>query len=344
MKKSAIISILFLYCLAGFTQQGKITIIDLYGTGNDLPDSLILKILPFREGYLVEPENINKLGIIEKLKSIPGVKDGHISFVCCNENEGWTAFVGITREAVAQSTYLQAPDLDVLLPDEIVDNYNRFMDTLFEAIRKGQVEEDRSEGHAMMRYEPARKLQQIFLQHAEQFRPVLRYVLHNSGDAFHRAIAAQVLGYARDKNQIINDLICAIEDSDEMVRNNATRALAIIAAYAKQDPETKIIIRPGPFIKMLSALPWTDRKKGMAILLALTSDLDRSILHEMYLEAFVSISEMSNWKTEGPAVMAYTLLGRMAGYTDKIIGGAFYSANRAAFRENCIRQLKQASR
>ncbi|MBC6489441.1 HEAT repeat domain-containing protein [Flavihumibacter stibioxidans] len=344
MKKSAIISILFLYCLAGFTQQGKITIIDLYGKGNDLPDSSILNLLPFREGNLVEPENIDKTRIIEKLKSIPGVKDGHISFVCCNEKEGWTAFVGITRETVAHNSYLQAPDLDVLLPDEIVDNYNRFMDTLFEAIRKGQVEEDRSEGHAMMRYEPARQLQQIFLQHAEQFRPVLRYVLHNSGNASHRAIAAQVLGYASNKNEITNDLICAIEDSDEIVRNNATRALAIIAAYAKQDPDTKIIIPAGPFIKMLSALPWTDRNKGMAILLALTSDLDQAILNEMKHESFTSLKEMSNWKTEGHAIMAYTLLGRTAGYPDKIIEGAFYSANRAEFRENCIRQLKQASR
>jgi hypothetical protein len=54
-------------------------------------------------------------------------------------------------------------------------------------------------------------------------------VLASSSDARHRAIAAQTLGYGRQSNGQIDALVRASLDGDDEVRNDAVRALWVLA-------------------------------------------------------------------------------------------------------------------
>lgn len=59
----------------------------------------------------------------------------------------------------------------------------------------------------------------------------------------HRALAAQVLGYARDKAAVVDDLVYGIGDPGQNVRNNAMRALLVIS---KMTPSGRQAVPPVP--------------------------------------------------------------------------------------------------
>src|SRR5690606_16159747 len=111
-----------------------------------------------------------------------------------------------------------------------------------EAVLSGNAEEDDSLGHSMLRYPAARAVQEEFATFALGNIPLLQEVLRNSANAEQRALAAQILAYAVNKNAIIPDLVSALRDPDETVRNNAMRGLAIMARWAERHPESGLRI------------------------------------------------------------------------------------------------------
>jgi hypothetical protein len=107
-----------------------------------------------------------------------------------------------------------------------------------------------------------------------------------------------------------------MSDPDSNVRNNAMRALSILAEYAGHHPELRLKIPAEPFIKMLNSLVWTDRDKAGFALMRLTERRDPAMLDSLRGSALPSLVEMAQWKTPGHANMFCLILGRIAGMPD----------------------------
>jgi HEAT repeat protein len=80
-----------------------------------------------------------------------------------------------------------------------------------------------------MHFPQARRIQEQFPAIAAGNLDLLRTVLHTSAEAGDRALAAQIIAYTRDKQAVVPDLVTASRDPSESVRNNAVRALVVMA-------------------------------------------------------------------------------------------------------------------
>ena len=144
-------------------------------------------------------------------------------------------------------------------------------------------------------------------------------MLHHSSDAEHRAIAAQVIAYAPEIRAVIPDLIDAMRDPSSSVRNDATRALLIIAAYAQQHPEAGIRVPAESFVAMLASPYWTDRNKSSGVLAQLTANRDPQLLKTLRSRALPALAEMAHWQLIGYASPSLYILGRIGGMSDDAI-------------------------
>jgi hypothetical protein len=138
-------------------------------------------------------------------------------------------------------------------------------------------------------------------------------VLAFSSEARHRAIAAQMIGYARQSGEQVDALVRASLDSDDDVRNDAVRALEVLAG-AK--PELARRIPPEPFVRLLRSGAWSDHNKASLLLMALTKRRDPKLLTLLRTDALDSLIEMARWRSVGHAEAALTILGRMAGFSE----------------------------
>ncbi len=148
----------------------------------------------------------------------------------------------------------------------------------------------------------ARTIQLSFIPLAEKHLDTLRKVLRTSSDADHRAFAAEVLAYAPNKQSVVPDLVYAMRDRSADVRNNATRALALIAMYGQQHPEAKITVPFEPFIDLLNSLAWTDRNKASLALMAVTESRNPALLAALKTRAFDSLVDIAQWTNPGHAM------------------------------------------
>jgi HEAT repeat protein len=158
----------------------------------------------------------------------------------------------------------------------------------------------------------------------------LKNVLDNSSDAHERAIAAQLLGYAKDKQAVVPYLIAAMRDADSDVRNNASRALVVFAEYAPNPPGQKINVPAQPFIRMLKSCVWSDRNKSAAALAQLSATRSPAILAEVREQALPELFEMAAWKYLGHASYSLEILGRLAGLSDEEIQNDLARGDRMA--------------
>ena len=320
-------------------QSDTIGIIDFYGSFGLDPNDLRKK-MGIKEGDALA--KIDQEAIIKNLKTLPGIKQAHLATVCCDEKGRSILFVGVSDEAAPPSPYHKPPTANITLPLELIDAGARFSELIREGIIKGESGEDQSQGHSLMEYAPARAVQEKFAGYAEKYFILLQNVLKNSSNPEQRALAAQVIAYVKDKNSVVDDLLYAVYDDDDAVRNNATRALALIGSYSANNPALKIRKIPlDPFIKMMNSIVWTDRNKGSAVLLSLTEKRDSAIIKKIKEQAFIPIAQMATWKNPGHAMMGYLLLGRITGFSDEELFKAFASENREFFLSNMLQKARR---
>lgn len=287
--------------------------IDYYGLTTISSDE-VAPLLPFAVGdtlsELTEPAQP------EAIARALGVERVELSYVCCTDDGLFQIYVGVQERPGQTVDYLAPPTGDARLPDEMVADFDAFLDALVEAVLSGQSSEDRSEGHALSEYPPMRRRQERFSVYAENQSARLVQVLRESADAKHRAAAANILGYAPDKAAVVPVLAAAALDPDDDVRNYATRALAVIAEYANAHPELRIDIPAEPFIAMLSSIVWSDRNKGLAVMAPLTTDRDPALLARLQADSLDSLMEMCRWQHWGHAAPACLILQRAIGLPD----------------------------
>lgn len=315
----------------------RIGVIDLYGLRR-VPAEQVRQVLGLKEG---DPLPSSKSDLEEHLQQmISGVTRAQLAIFCCDAGQA-TVYVGIEEEDTPRLDFRRPPDSAVVLPQEIVETYDRFGVALAEAVRKGDTADDLSQGHSLLANPVARALQQQFLIHAASHRETLRNVLRNSADGRQRAIAAAVLGYAPKKSDIVEDLHYAISDPEPEVRNNAMRALWAIAMLANREPQLGIQIPVAGFIELLNSVVWSDRNKAVLVLMMLTESRDPGLLAELRQRALASLVEIARWKSPGHALPAFAVLGWVAGLTDEELRESWTCGDREAAIE---RMLKLATK
>jgi hypothetical protein len=207
----------------------------------------------------------------------------------------------------------RAPEGDERLPADIVKAGGEFSEAFTSAIGRGDAGEDRTKGHSLMHDPATRSVQERFIVLARRDLPLLRRVLRNASDPAHRALAAQVLGYADDKQSVVNDLVRGMSDPAGEVRNNSMRALAVFAEAAGKTPR----IPAEPFVAFLESPTWSDRNKASLALVTLSARRDPGTLREIRESALGPLAEMARWKSAGHAQPAFMILARVAGYSDE---------------------------
>ncbi|HEY0674424.1 MAG TPA: HEAT repeat domain-containing protein [Longimicrobiales bacterium] len=301
-------------------QQPPVGIVDVYGARTLSADEV-------RSAAGIGPgDSITRnteQAVRARLMAALNVKDAHVAIVCCSNGQS-IVYLGLVEQSDSAIYFANAPTGSAVLPRNIVQAEERFGEALQQAVLSGQAEEDDSLGHSLMRFPPAREAQQEFMTYALGNVTVLRDVLQNGSDAHQRALAAQVIAYAINKNAIIPDLVQALRDPDPEVRNNAMRALAVMASYAQRHPEAGLRIPYEPFVGMLNSPYWTDRNKAAMVLMSLTAARNPALMQQLRRTALPALTDMVYWQTEGHALPAAILLGRMGGLPDDAIMNAFH--------------------
>ncbi|HYH16526.1 MAG TPA: HEAT repeat domain-containing protein, partial [Flavisolibacter sp.] len=280
---------------------------------------------------------------VEKLKQALHVPYVSIEAVCCTEDNKEIVFIGISESSASQPSYRKAPTQPLHLPAVMKATYDSLMSTIMDAVKSGQAEEDLSQGHSLMVYPRSRALQEQFISYAAELT-MLRNVLRYAADAKQRAMAAQIIAYAADKRAVTDDLVYAVADPDDEVRNNATRALSVIAHYGLEHPELQIQIPAQPFISMLNSISWTDRNKAALVLFHLSRTRNPILMQQLKEAALPSLLEMVQWKSKQHVLLYYILLGRMAGLEDERLFTAFSSDRFADMLNEIVMKLNGNTR
>lgn len=314
-KAFSIIFLLAVFSPISADEQMTIGIVDFYGL-RSLTEEQVRAALPISEGIVVSddyafPDEKARSVVAEAL----GVFRVELSPTCCYEPYKLIVYVGIEEEQTLTLQYRDEPVGDKELPAEILETARQLETVMIAAIQKGDSGEDRSQGHSLMMNSEARALQQKYVEYAEKYRDTLIEVLH--GSAQQRALAATVLAYSSDKKSIVPHLEAAVLDPDVNVRNDASRALALIAGYANENPELDIKIDAAIFVDMLSSVAVDDRNKSAAVLFNLTDSRDPHIVEQIRAKALLSLIEMCQWEWEGHAWTPCKILERTVGLPDQ---------------------------
>lgn len=305
------ITLVVLVCGLASAQVPRIGVIDFYGV-HKVPEAKLLEALGAKEGDPLPP---SKGDIEARMDQIPGVVESHLEGVCC-EGGKVILYIGIEEKGAQHFDIRDTPDDDVQLPDEIKTAYQRFLALSATAHRLGDTAEDLTTGEALSQNADAREVQKEFTPIVKKYIGDLRHVLRDSSDEEQRAIAAYVIAYGPDKQDIVDDLQYALKDADPGVRANATRGLKALAVYSHLHPESGVKVEPTWFIEMLNSLSWSDRRQALEVLQILTDKHDDSVIEELRERALPSLIEMARWKTLAHALPAYILLSRIAGIPD----------------------------
>jgi len=303
---------------AAGAQYPPIGIIDFYGV-RTLDVAQLRAALGVRVGDTVPH---SRAAIEGDVRRLPRVEEVAVNPVCCDHGRT-IIYVGVHEAGTPTLHFAPAPQGSVRLPPDVLRLGEQFSNLLTEAITKGESGEDLSAGHSLMNYAPLRAVQRQFIPYATKDVPLLRNVLHTSADAEHRALAAQIIAYTPDKPSVVSDLLTAMRDPDVGVRNNAARALAVMAEYEQAHRDARFNIPYAPFIELLHSFDWTDRNKGSWVLVGLSASRDTSLLHALRANAFEELVDIARWQSPGHALAGGLLLGRIAGVPEEEIGPLF---------------------
>ena len=283
-----------------------ISTVDFYGYRGIDPE-------PIRKAILAGPMEASD-ALKQRVRSIVREFTGRdatgVTIVCCDQSGDSALFVGLPGSSSQTFRLNPPPRGDARLSPEILALHARREKTEQAAIQRGASEEDRTQGYSLDQDPASRALQLRVRQYALAHEAEVLNVLANSKDSEQRAIAAEVLGYVKRSPAQVAALVHASRDPGNAVRNNATRALGLIA---EADPALARQIPAAPFIEMLRSGVWEDRNKATFLLVDLTASRDPELLAALKAQALDALTEMAGWKDERHAPPARIILDRIKG-------------------------------
>lgn len=272
--------------------------------------------LPFQEtdSFTVETFAAKLESAREAIKRVTGQWPTDVTNVCCDDQGNWIIFIGLSGNTIS---YNPPPKGNTRLPENILNLYERFIKSNMESVQQGASTEDRSKGYALSAYPPLRSIQLEMRAYAVGHDRLLRDVLETASDDQQRIVAAELLGYARQSVSQIATLVRANRDSNGTVRNNATRALIVLA---ESSPKAAMRIPAEGFIELLLSGTWTDLNKVSGLLHAVTKSRNAKLLAQLrQREVLERLIEMARWRSHGEA--ARYILGRIAGIDESRLEG-----------------------
>ena len=315
-------------------QTPKIGIIDFYGLRNT-SEARARQALQLKEGDVVPSSRTEAQ---HRLEALPNVRQVRLNFVCCDAGNA-ILYVGIKEKGTPGLQFRPAPHGKIRLPDNIVGAGAALEHAVSRAVEKGDAGVDQSQGHALSHDPEARALQAGFINYAAQHLKLLHSVLRESGDAQHRALAAEIIAYAPNKQDVVPDLVYGMSDPDGDVRNNSMRALGVIAGFAQRTPEQRIKVPMQPFVGMLNSIEWTDRNKASLALFYLTEKREAALLSSLRRHALQALVEMARWKNPGHAQFPFFILGRAGKVSEQEIWKAWDSGNRESLIQRVLKSV-----
>jgi hypothetical protein len=290
--------------------------IDFFGyKGLDL--AAVRAALPIHEGESFPPPKIHVDGLKKQVGDAVtraiGRAPTDVAFVCCDAKQNYMVYIGLPGESYAALTFNAAPSGAVRLPKEAIRLRDRFGDAWANAVLSGHATEDDSAGYTLTNEPKARSAELALRDYALLHEDLVFQVLFSSSDGEHRATAAQMLGYGRQTDQQVDALVHASLDPEDDVRNNAVRALEVLAT-AKPAVAQRIPLEV--FMRLMRSGAWSDHNKASLVLVALTTTRDARMLARLRAEALDPLLEMARWRNIGHAEAALTVLGRMAGIAE----------------------------
>jgi HEAT repeats len=243
------------------------------------------------------------------VKRVTGRWPTDLANVCCDAEGNRIIFIGLSGTAIRNNP---APRGNARLPAHVLELYERFIKVTMEGVQKGSFAEDDSKGYSLAEYPPMRAVQLEMRAYAVEHGALLRKALATSADDKQRIAAAELLGYAQQSKSQLAALVRATQDSNGTVRNNATRALIVLARSS-----TKIAgqIPAAGFIELLLSGTWTDLNKAGNLLSFITKSREAKTLRQLRRrEVLERLIEMARWRSHGEA--ARLMLGRVAGINE----------------------------
>jgi len=251
----------------------------------------------------------------EAVRSVIGRPPTDVAPVCCDSHGNYIIFVGLPGLTVKEPRWNPVPKGKLKLPPTLVELYDQTMEASSASVLKGNAREDSSRGYALSISDSDFREKQLAVRaYAVKHDALVRAVLKTSSETKQRIVAAYFLGYARQSTTQIADLVRATRDTNDVVRNNATRALAVLA---ESSPTVAARIPARPFIEMLNSGSWSDRNKAGGLLGSLTRSRDPKLLAQLRSQAVTSLIEMARWRSIGHALSARLMLGRIGGIPEE---------------------------
>lgn len=267
----------------------------------------------------------------DRIDKISGVVASRVEAVCC-EQQNLLVYVGIEERDAPHIEYHPEPALNLSLPVELLGNYQTFLDQVAASIRARNADEDLTNGYSLMADPTCRQLQQSFLPFVSRDLATIDKVLRESDNPEQRAAAAYLMQYGprdpRSSKLIVNALQYALQDPEDMVRENAMRSLHAVAVGAKLHPDQEIRIEPTWFIELMNSVVWSDRRNASLALVNLTDDRNPDTLALLRQRALPSVIEMARWHDLEHALPGFILAGRLAGLSEQQIKEAWLSGDR----------------
>jgi hypothetical protein len=310
MKALALLITLFVASALAQDKSFVVGEIEFFGYSH-LDLDRIKAALPLHEGDVIAIQDFpaTKEKISQSVKREVGREATGVSVVCCDKRANLMIFVGLPGASTGKFQYSSSPKGSSRLPRSILDLYDRAMDLTLEAVQK-QPGEDSSKGYGLSAYAPLRETQLAIREFALHSELLIRRVLRSSAEPRQRQVAAHALGYARQSRIQISALVQASRDEDKTVRNNAMRALGILAL---SNERVSAWIPAEHFARMLNSGVWEDRNKAGLLLGVLSHGRDPRLLRLLRSEALDSLIEMARWRDPNHASDARMILGRIAG-------------------------------
>lgn len=322
MKSPSLILIITLSALLAFAQDQSITVgsINFYGYAG-LDTEKLRAALPLRGGDALSRESRDKtvLSLRQAVKQALGREPTDVATLCCDEQGRLLIYIGLQRAEWAQRfQYNPAPQGSLRLPPAAIEVFMAADEALSKALMRGVSGEDESQGYSLSVDPEARARQLALHDYAARNAALLRRVLKSAKDVEQRRMAAELVGYTGSSQEQFDALVRASRDVDAIVRNNAIRALGVVA---RSNPTLAARVPADSFIELLNSGTWTDRNKASFVLSVLTERRNPRLLTRLKAKALASLLEMARWHSLSHAYTPRLLVGRIAGIDENELIG-----------------------